>query len=154
MSARAETSFHPGTHTCWRAPQHDGKQGLKAGGCVLEVVFWCVKKDVCSRGPVKRNLSKRLVIHRNGLSVSLLIQDVLPVSAAHSIIASRKPYRCWNPTSYQTAVILCHSPTILSWLSTADREDRAWDCMKLNRYISVFFFFFFLHDSWANKNPT
>lgn len=143
MSARAETSFHPGTHTSWRAPQHDGKQGLKAGGVCIWVLFVCVKKDVCSRRPAKRNLSKRLVIHWNGLSVSLSIQDVLPVSAAHSITASRKPYRCCNPTSNQTAVILCHSPTILYWLSTSDWEDIDWDCVKVEKICIFFFYFFF-----------
>lgn len=129
MYSRAETSFHPKTHTCWWTQQHDGKQGLKAGRCVPELCLYvCKKKDVHWRRPAKSNhLSKRLVIHWNGLSVFLSIQEVLPVSALHSIIASRKPYHCCNPTSNQTAVIPCHSPTILYRISTAGWEDEALD---------------------------
>lgn len=137
-------------HASRRALSRDGKQ--ESGGCVENVCPQMPPKrreQPASQPASQRNLSKPLVILRK-LFISCSFSAGCAPSERCGVLYLRKAYCCCNHTSNQTAVILCHSPTILQRLSTAGWKDRGWDCLKLNRF--YLFFFFFWCASRAHKN--
>lgn len=91
---------------------------------------WLQKEE---RQGSRRNLSKPLVI-LGKLFISCSFSAGCAPSEHRGVLCLSKAYCCCNHTSNQTAVILCHSPTILQRLSAAGWEDIGWDCLKLNRF--------------------
>lgn len=137
MLARAGTSTQPLTA--------DPRCHMTENRSQVEVWRICVHRCIQKRReqPARqRNLSKPLVILRK-LFISGSFRAGCASSERCGVLYLRKAYCCCNHTSNQTAVILCHSPTILQRLSTAAWEDRGWDCLKLNRFYLFSLFFFF-----------
>lgn len=128
-SARAEAA----PSGCRRALWHDrNPEAEESGGCVEKCVHRWLQKEESERGS-QRNLSKPLVI-LGKLFISCSFSAGCAPSEHCGVLYLRKAYCCCNHTSNQTAVILCHSPTILQRLSAAGWEDIGWDCLKLNRF--------------------
>lgn len=100
--------------------------------CGKTCVHRWLQKAESERGS-QRNLSKPLVI-LGKLFISCSFSAGCAPSEHCGVLYLRKAYCCCNYTSNQTAVILCHSPTILQRLSAAGWGDIGWDCLKLNRF--------------------